>query len=355
MLFRSVEVEYRIHELPVVDWDANTPSVVDKGTNLTVTAIADNGAVGDYTYNWNVTGGTANGAAYTVVMNSLKTFKVSVTNDQTGCTSSEISKTITVRKPSPDVEIAVRAENVNLCQNGIGLLEVTSVKGGEGMEDDFAAYTYAWTVAGDETVLATEKSYVATTAGVYTVKVTEPKTGKSATKDITVVNSSMEAPQVADATLTVAINTQAYLFASVTGGTPEYSYNWAPMSALATSNTRVNPTTSALSAPETFTCYVTDANGCSGMGQIQVDVVDSSDPKLFTLAARADNTNPCVGNTIHLTATPSRTLNNPTYEWTPATDLSATDIAGNGDLYGKSNRTGWLFRYCSGGCYGEIH
>lgn len=322
-----VEVEYRIHELPVVDWDANTPSVVDKGTNLTVTAIADNGAVGDYTYNWNVTGGTANGAAYTVVMNSLKTFKVSVTNDQTGCTSSEISKTITVRKPSPDVEIAVRAENVNLCQNGIGLLEVTSVKGGEGMEDDFAAYTYAWTVAGDETVLATEKSYVATTAGVYTVKVTEPKTGKSAIKDITVVNSSMEAPQVVDATLTVAINTQAYLFASVTGGTPEYSYNWAPMSALATSNTRVNPTTSALSAPETFTCYVTDANGCSGMGQIQVDVVDSSDPKLFTLAARADNTNPCVGNTIHLTATPSRTLNNPTYEWTPATDLSATDIA----------------------------
>ena len=322
-----VEENYLIHDLPTIKFDENTPTVVDKGSTLTVTAIADNGAVGNYTYVWNTTGGTANKGSYTALMDAIKTFKVSVTNDDTKCSSEEAKTTVKVQKPTSAVEITVKSENVTLCQNGISLLEVTGVKGGNGIENDFNSYKYEWTKAGNATPLSVEKSYAAITDGIYTVKVTEPKTGKSATKDITVTNSSSSAPEVANATLTIQENTQAYLFASVTGGTPDYSYYWTPLGSLATSNTRENPTTSALSEPETFTCYVTDANGCSGKGDIQVNVVESTDPQLFTLLAKADNTNPCKGNTVQLSATPSRPLNNPTYEWTPATGLSADNIA----------------------------
>lgn len=322
-----VEENYLIHDLPTIKFDENTPTVVDKGSTLTVTAIADNGAVGNYTYAWNTTGGTANKGSYTALMNAAKTFKVSVINDDTKCSSEEIQTTVKVQNPTPAVEITVKSENVTLCQNGISLLEVTGVKGGNGIENDFNSYKYEWTKAGNATPLSDEKSYAAITDGIYTVKVTEPKTGKSATKDITVTNSSSSAPEVANATLTIQKNTQAYLFASVTGGTPDYSYYWTPLGSLATSNTRENPTTSALSEPETFTCYVTDANGCSGKGDIQVNVVESTDPQLFTLLAKADNTNPCKGNIVQLSATTSRPLNNPTYEWTPATGLSADNIA----------------------------
>lgn len=322
-----VEENYLIHDLPTIKFDENTPTVVDKGSTLTVTAIADNGAVGNYTYVWNTTGGTANKGSYTALMDAAKTFKVSVTNDDTKCSSEEIKTTVKVQNPTPAVEITVKSENVTLCQNGISLLEVTGVKGGNGIENDFNSYKYEWTKAGNATPLSVEKSYAAISDGIYTVKVTEPKTGKSATKDITVTNSSSSAPEVANATLTIQENTQAYLFASVTGGTPDYSYYWTPLGSLATSNTRENPTTSALSEPETFTCYVTDANGCSGKGDIQVNVVESTDPQLFTLLAKADNTNPCKGNTVQLSATTSRPLNNPTYEWTPATGLSADNIA----------------------------
>lgn len=324
-----VEGDFRINALPVIEWAPGTPSVVDQGSSLTVTAIADNGASGDYTYDWSNTkgDGTASGATYTVTLNSTKTFKVAVTNGQTGCKSEEISTTVGVRAATPDVEIAVKSENVDLCSNGIALMEVTGVKGGQGTENDFTTYEYAWTLAGDGTVLSTEKSYAVSTAGTYTVKVTEPETGKSATKDITVNISSMQAPLVAGATLTMAKGQQTFLVASVTGGTPAYSYNWTPADFLATSNTKVSPKTAALDVPKDFTCYVTDANGCSGSGRIQVNVVEPTDPALFALTAKADNSNPCIGNTVKLTATPSRTLGSPTYEWVPTTDLSDATVA----------------------------
>lgn len=326
-----VEADYVIHELPVVDWAANTPSVADKGSVFTITAVADGGINGNYTYDWSGTpGGTASGDSYTLTFGktaSSKTFKVKVTNEATGCTSTDLTKTITLLTATDPVEIAVNAENVNLCQDGVALLEVTGVKGGQGHEDTFEEYEYAWTVAGNETVLSTEKIYVATADGTYTVKVTEPKSSKSVTKDITVTNSSDQAPQVADATLTVEMNKQAYLFAAVTGGTPEYTYSWMPVNALASASMIASPTTSALSAPETYTCYVTDANGCSGVGTVQVNVTDVSDPKLFDLTAKADNTNPCSGNTVNLTVNSSRPLNNPTYRWMPSDGLSADDVA----------------------------
>lgn len=323
-----VEGNYQIHDLPTIAFDPNTPGKVDKGSQLTVTAIADNGASGNYTYTWSSPqDGTASQATYTIVMDDAQTFAVSVKDNVTGCVSGEISTDVTVQKPTSPVEITVNSESVLLCQYGVSLLEVTGVKGGNGIENEFSDYRYEWTKSGDANVLSTEKSYTATADGTYTVKVTEPNTGKSTTKDIAVTNSSLSAPLVADATLTIQKGEQAFLFATVTGGTPDYAYCWSPLGSISTSITTPYPTTSALSAPETFTCYVTDANGCSGKGEIQVDIADPTDPKLFTLVAKADNINPCMGNTVNLTATPSRELTNATYEWTPATGLSAANIA----------------------------
>lgn len=322
-----VEMDYRIHDLPTIDWAPATPTVVDKDSDLTVKAIADGGAAGSYTYTWtSPVDGTALGDRDSVRMNNAKTFKVSVKNNNTGCVSKEISKTVKVQAATPKVEIAVKEEKTALCQGGVALLEVIAVKGGNGKENVFTDYKYEWTESGTTTVLSEEKSCVVRAAGAYTVKVTEPKTGKSATKEITVELKTDAAPSVADATLTVPSGSQAHLFAYVTGGTPDYTYDWTPMTALTTSNTMINPTTSALSAAQTFTCYVTDAAGCTGSGKIQVNVTETTQPDLFTVTAKADIKEPCQGNTVQLSAVTSRTLKNPTYRWVPATDLSADNI-----------------------------
>jgi hypothetical protein len=97
---------------------------------------------------------------------------------------------------------------------------------------------------------------------------------------------------------------------------PGVTYTWAPASAFA--NPNQNPATTSITTNTAFTVTGVDANGCTGTGNLAVNV----------LAAPTITVNPavpsiCPGASVNLTATGG----GPTYNWTPVAGLSVTNSA----------------------------
>lgn len=326
----TVEMDYFMNELPAIAWDDANEWSVDKGTDVMIKAVADNGAVGDYTYNWSVSAaGTPNSDLYTVTDIQIDAnFKVSVKNNTTGCSSEEIEKSVVVRAAKPKIEFETNVTNGLLCSGGVAILDVVSVKGGAGTTNVFTDYTYEWYKGTD--LVASTKDFVVNAVGVYTVKVKDVDGRVSDPKTITVALSNNSAPVAGNGALTIAKGTQTYLYPNVTNGTPAYNYKWSPTNLLELDDIE-NPQTTPLNDDVEYKYYVIDAKGCSSnYGTVAVTVVDPSAPELFAVTASADRKQICNGNTTTLRVATSRALTNPVYEWNPASELvnsnSATPI-----------------------------
>lgn len=319
----TVEMDYFMNELPAIAWDDANEWSVDKGTDVTIKAVADNGAVGDYTYNWSVSAsGTANSNSYKLTnIQADADFKVSVKNNTTGCSSEEIEKSVVVRAAKPKIEFETNVTNGLLCSGGVAILDVVSVKGGAGATNVFTDYTYEWYKGTD--LVASTKDFVVNAVGVYTVKVKDVDGRVSDPKTITVALSNNSAPVAGNGTLTIAKGTQTYLYPNVTNGTPVYNYKWSPIDQLAAGVDDIeNPQTTPLNDDVEYKYYVIDAKGCSSnYGTVAVTVVDPSAPELFAVTASADRKQICNGNTTTLRVATSRVLTNPVYEWSPASEL----------------------------------
>lgn len=100
---------------------------------------------------------------------------------------------------------------------------------------------------------------------------------------------------------------------TLTGPAGFASYSWAPVAGIA--NPTTNPATAIPSAATTYTLTVTDANGCTGSGTVNVGV--STAP---TLTITASTTAICPGSDVTLTASGST---NP-YNWLAVSGLPAT-------------------------------
>lgn len=327
----TVEMDYFMNELPAIAWDDANEWSVDKGTDVTIKAVADNGAVGDYTYNWSVSAsGAPNSDLYTVTdIQTDANFKVSVKNNTTGCSSEEIEKSVVVRAAKPKIEFETNVTNGLLCNGGVAILDVVSVKGGAGTTNVFTDYTYEWYKGTD--LVASTKDFVVNAVGVYTVKVKDVDGRVSEPKTITVALSDNSAPVAGNGALTIAKGAQTYLYPNVTNGTPAYNYKWSPIDQLAGVDDIENPQTTPLNGDVEYKYYVIDANGCSSnYGTVAVTVVDPSAPEFFAVTASADRKQICNGNTTTLRVATSRALTNPVYEWSPASELddpsSATPI-----------------------------
>ncbi|MEZ5057679.1 MAG: gliding motility-associated C-terminal domain-containing protein [Saprospiraceae bacterium] len=97
---------------------------------------------------------------------------------------------------------------------------------------------------------------------------------------------------------------------SATAGT---SYEWSPSTGLSATDV-ANPNLT-VSTPATYLVRVTGAMGCGQIDTVFVNVNTTTDGTSYTFEA-------CRGETIELSAS-----NGMTFNWTPATGLSATDIA----------------------------
>ncbi len=166
------------------------------------------------------------------------------------------------------------------------------------------SYTYSWSVAGQ-----TNASITGLSAGTYTCTIIE-----NAMCNYVNTFTVNQPPAIQITVNTAQINcsggNNGSITASVSGGVQPYTYFWAP-------NGAITPTISSLAAGS-FTCTVTDANGCT-QGKTAV----LTDPTALQLTITPNHPACYGGQDGKLTATASGGTPPYSYLWQPGTGNTA--------------------------------
>ncbi|MDF3025694.1 MAG: gliding motility-related protein, partial [Fluviicola sp.] len=257
------------------------------------------GGTPGYTYDW--TPGTPTGDGTTSVTGLTAGSYSVVATDANGCTAT-VSFTIT---QAPALSVTAATQTNIACNGGAtGAAAINTPTGGT------PGYTYDWTPGnptGDGTVSVTGLA-----AGTYTVTVTDAN-GCVASQSFTVTEPT--ALSVTAATQTnIACNggaTGAAAINTPTGGTPGYTYDWAPGTPTGDGTTSVTGLTAG-----TYTVTVTDANGCAANQSFTV-----TEPTAISVTASAQTNIACNGGSNGAAEINTPTGGTPgyTYDWTPGT------------------------------------
>jgi gliding motility-associated-like protein len=263
----------------VLGYTAVTASCMQADGSANVTA---SGGTPTYAYAWNPNVSTTNSA------NNIfpGTYTVTVT-DANGC-----SDTIHVVVPNqPGVVASITAfTNVTCFGFCDGFATASAING-------TAPYTYNWTPSGGTSTTATGLC-----AGTYTFTVTDA-TGCIDTAIVNITEPQQLVVQPGPG-VTICIGQCTTLTATASGGTPAYTYSWAP----------AGPSNVCPTVTTTYTVYVTDANNCPS--NPQTVTVTVAPPLGVTAAA-----NPaiiCIGSSTQVSATSSGGNGGPyNYSWSP--------------------------------------
>ncbi|WP_161499411.1 SprB repeat-containing protein, partial [Flavipsychrobacter stenotrophus] len=260
-------------------------------SNGAATVSASGGTPG-YTYGWAPSGGTA----ATATGLAAGTYTCTIT-DANSCT-----KTQTVTISQPNVLTSSVSAVTNVSCNGLsnGAATVSASGGTPG-------YTYGWAPIGGTAATATGLS-----AGTYTVTITD---ANSCTKNQTV---TIAQPLVLTSSVSAVTNvscnglSNGAATVSASGGTPGYTYGWAPSGGTAATATGL--------AAGTYTCTITDANSCT-----KTQTVTVSQPLVLTSSVSAVTNVSCNGLS-NGAATVSASGGTPgyTYGWAPSGGTAAT-------------------------------
>ncbi|MCP9747842.1 SprB repeat-containing protein, partial [Lacihabitans sp. CS3-21] len=158
--------------------------------------------------------------------------------------------------------------------------------------------TYSWAPSGGTAATATGLS-----AGTYIVTVTDAN-GCTATRSFTITQPTVISisPSQTNVSCNGGSNGTATVLAS--GGTPSYSYSWAPSGGTAATATGL--------AAGAYTCTITDANGCTKTQSFTI-----TQPTLLSMSSSSKTDVTC--NSLGLASMNLATGGTPsyTYDWTP--------------------------------------
>jgi gliding motility-associated-like protein len=212
-------------------------------------SVSVNGGTTNYTYSW--TGGTIGSGQGTNSISVIAAGNYTCNiNDAKGCAASQV---FTITGPVSSLSLAAAGQTNILCNgNASGSASVTASGG-------TVAYTYSWSGGTIGSGQGTT-SAGSLTAGTYTCTVTD-KNGCTASQLF-----ALTEPAVA---LSSGISSQTNIncfgsstgaaTVSVTGGTTNYTYSWSG----GTINSGQGTASVSVLAGGTYTCLVTDANGCT--------------------------------------------------------------------------------------------
>lgn len=270
-----------------------TPVNCSVGTGTA--SVSASGGTPGYTYLWAPSGGTGSTATVTVAGNYTCTI-----TDANGCTTSTV---VTVPAGSPPTA-TLQAQGNNICFGGtIGTATVTA-SGGTG------PYTYSWSPSGGNAATASGLA-----SGTYTCTVTDA-TGCPGTVVVTITSPPQVSGTTAFTPSSCSGNTGSATV-TPTGGTPGYTYSWAPTGGTGATATNL--------APGPYTITITDSNGCTGTANVTVGT--TSGPT----ASLQSSTNVLCNGASTGTASVTVTGGNPgyTYSWAPSggTSAGATGLA----------------------------
>lgn len=247
--------------------------------NGTATANPSGGTPA-YTYLW-----SDGQITQTAVGLAPGTYTVTVT-DANGCSA---VTTITVTGTAAPTTSTSVVSNVS-CNGGNNGSATTTPSGGN------PAYTYSWLPSGGNAQTAN-----GLTAGTYTVTVTDAN-GCSVVDIITVSEPTLLTTTSSQTNILCNGASTGNATVTPSGGTPNYTYAWSPSGGNAA-------TANNLSAG-TYTCTVTDMNGC-----ITTQTVTITQPTLLAAATSQINILCNGGNNGSATATPSGGTPGYNYSW----------------------------------------
>ncbi len=270
--------------------------------NGSATVIATGGTPA-YTYVWAPGGQT--GATATAL--SSGTYTVTVT-DANGCT---LTATATVNNTAAPTVTIITTTNVTCFGQSNGSI-TTNTTGGT------APYSYVWSPTGGTNANATGLG-----PNTYTVTVTDAN-GCTSTATATVTQ-----PTQLTSSITASVNVLCFggnngsATVSSAGGTPAYTYNWAPSGG-------TNATATGLTAGN-YTVTTTDANGCTSTSTVTI-----TEPTQLVVAVAGFNatcSGSCNGQGVCI---PSGGTGPYTFSWAPSggNNPSATGLcAGTYTVY----------------------
>ncbi|HWY97859.1 MAG TPA: hypothetical protein VNY36_02130, partial [Bacteroidia bacterium] len=277
------------------------------GTNGTAAILiaTEIGGTGPYTWAWSPT--ATNFALDTVdFANGLAAGSYTVTmTDASGCTG-----TINVNITQPPVLTLTTSSSTNdKCYGGNNGSATLVAAGGTPYKKP-PTYVYNWAPSASTTASASNL-----TAGTYIVTVTD--TNKCTAKDTVTITQPVQIATTLNVVSSSCSTNNGSVGVVASKGISPYTYSWAPGGNTTDSITGLGA--------GTYTCTVTDANGCS-VNPLAI-VTDSTTLK-NTLSNSANEK--CYGETIGLAAyTVSGGKGPDTYAWTPSggTGTSASSLA----------------------------
>ena len=263
------------------------------GTNGSINLSVAGGA-SPYTYGW------SNSATTQDISGLAAGFYAVTVTDANGCTAS-LNITITeVSNLTVNIVSVVNSQ----CNTNTGTIDIT-VTGGSGN------YTYSWSPGG-----AVSQDLTALGPGTYTVTVTDITLGCVQTQAINV--SETGAPNVSGVVTpaTNCVATDGAIDITVSGGSGNYTYSWAPSGQTTQDRTAL--------APGTYNVTVTDAvTGCSGISTFVVNAGNT-----MSLSASITNSS-CSSSTGAIDLTVTGGTAPYTYLWTNgATTQDISALAG---------------------------
>lgn len=306
------------------------------GTGITFTASGVTGPGAPSSFSWmgpdsyaNVT--TADNATFTPASTAASgNYSVSVTYPGTGCTSAPVATPAVTVNALPTVA-SISSSEALLCVGANFTLTANSVTG-------TGTPSYAWSgPAGFSDVTASDNTTVTPASsaysGAYSLVVTFPGTGCSATQVVSPVITVNELPSVADITAsstTLCVGSDLTLTAGVATGTGTPTYVWSGPNGFS-ANTSADNTTltlSSIAAAGAYSLLVTyPGTGCNSTsvatGTINVNEV----PTVASITP--SSTTLCEGASLVLTAGAATGTGTPTFNWSGPNSYSTTTSVDN--------------------------
>ncbi|MEO5644702.1 MAG: gliding motility-associated C-terminal domain-containing protein [Bacteroidia bacterium] len=270
---------------PIAITTSSVNELCNGGNNGSATASVT-GGTGSYSYNWLPSGGTSATASSLFAGN----YTVNVT-DANGCI---VSQSISVAQPTA-VSAPVTTTPAGCPTTGSASV---AAMGGTG------PYTYSWSSGGTGTV----ESNLG--AGNYSLTVIDAA-GCSITQSFTIILATAVNATLSSVNLSCFGNSTGTATVNPSGGNPPYTYAWSPTGGN-------NATATGLTAG-TYTCIITDQNGCT----IQ-QTTTITQPTQIAIVPTSNNVT-CNGFSNGSAATTVTGGNIPyTYSWSPSGGNAST-------------------------------
>ncbi len=263
------------------------------GSNGAVTVTAS-GGTGALSYSWSPSGGSA--ATATGIVAGTYTCTITDANSCSGI------QTVTVTQPLAITSSISSQTNVS-CNGGSNGAVTVTASGGTG------ALSYSWSPSGGTAATAT-----GLVAGTYTCTITDANTcSRTQTANVTQPSTSVSVSLSTQTNVTCLGAATGQAIVTATGGTGTLSYSWSPASG-------TTSTANALTAG-TYTCTVTDANGCSAQQTVNI-----TQPATGITTSISSLTNVSCNGGSNGTATISASGGTGTlsYSWAPSGGTAAT-------------------------------